>query len=146
MGLDMYLTKQQYIGAIYLKEKVKGEITIDEKPIKGIDFNKIDYISENVAQWRKANQIHGWFVDNIQKGEDNCRKNYVKNSKLTELKELCKKVLKTKNTKLLPPKKGSGFGSCEIDDDYYKNLKDTIKIIDNLDLESNFDFYYKSSW
>lgn len=27
---------------------------------------------EKAAQWRKANQIHNWFVENVQNGEDDC--------------------------------------------------------------------------
>ena len=29
-------------------------------------------IIEQVGYWRKANQIHNWFVENVQDGEDDC--------------------------------------------------------------------------
>lgn len=29
-------------------------------------------IIQNVGYWRKANQIHRWFVDNVQDGDDDC--------------------------------------------------------------------------
>lgn len=51
-------------------------------------------IAEHVGYWRKANQIHNWFVENIQDGVDDC--NYhreVTEEDLEELLDLCKRVL-----------------------------------------------------
>lgn len=51
-------------------------------------------IHEEVGYWRKANQIHQWFVDNVQDGVDDC--NYhdeVTKEKLEELLDICKEVL-----------------------------------------------------
>ena len=78
MGLDMYLSRKKYVGANYEHRKVKGEIHINigEKHLP-VDFNKVTYIEEEVGYWRKANQIHKWFVDNVQDGEDNCELHYV---------------------------------------------------------------------
>lgn len=51
-------------------------------------------ISDNVAYWRKANAIHRWFVDNIQKGVDDCEYHReVRKEDLEELQEICKKVI-----------------------------------------------------
>lgn len=51
-------------------------------------------ITEQVGYWRKANQIHNWFVENIQDGVDDC--NYhreVTEEDLNELLDICKRVL-----------------------------------------------------
>jgi hypothetical protein len=51
-------------------------------------------IHEQVGYWRKANQIHNWFVKNIQDGVDDC--NYhreVTEEDLNELLDICKRVL-----------------------------------------------------
>lgn len=51
-------------------------------------------IAEEVGYWRKANQIHNWFVTNIQDGVDDC--NYhreVTEEDLHELLDICKRVL-----------------------------------------------------
>ena len=51
-------------------------------------------ITEEVGYWRKANQIHNWFVKNIQDGVDDC--NYhreVTEEDLNELLDICKRVL-----------------------------------------------------
>lgn len=51
-------------------------------------------IMEQVGYWRKANQIHNWFVNNIQDGRDDC--NYhreVTKEDLSALLDVCKRVL-----------------------------------------------------
>lgn len=53
-------------------------------------------IMQQVADWRKANEIHEWFVENIQDGEDDCRfHREVTESDLEELLDVCKTVLKS---------------------------------------------------
>jgi hypothetical protein len=96
MGLDMYLTKQSYVkNWEHTSAENKHEITIkrggnirdDIKP------NRICYITEDIGYWRKANQIHSWFVEHCQKGVDDCRRVSVGREQLEELLEICKKVM-----------------------------------------------------
>lgn len=89
----MYLTKKTYVGANYEHRKVTGkcDIKIEGKKLP-IDFKRISYIIENVGYWRKANQIHKWFVDNVQKGKDDCGEYEVNYEQLSELLSLCKQV------------------------------------------------------
>lgn len=93
MGLDQFLSKRIYVGANYEHRKVTGKIDIkvDGKPLK-INFNKVSYIEEQAIYWRKSNQIHQFFVDNVQDGVDDCRSYYVPREKLEELLKLCKEV------------------------------------------------------
>lgn len=95
MGLDMYLRRKKYVGANWEHRNVKGTIylTANGKEIP-IDFNKVSSIEELVIDWRKANAIHKWFVDNVQKGVDDCREYYVSLEKLEELLKICKKIKK----------------------------------------------------
>ncbi len=72
-------------------------------------------IVEEVMYWRKANHIHGWFVDNVQQGRDECQESYVETDQLKELRDLCKKVLETKNTDLFPLTAGFFFVSTDVD-------------------------------
>jgi hypothetical protein len=46
---------------------------------------------------------------------------------------------------LLPPREGFFFGDTKVDDYYFEDLKDTVEIIDSLDLETG-KYYYCSSW
>lgn len=145
MGLDMYLTKKHYIGAYHTHKNVTGkcEILIDNKPVD-INFSNIESIIERVAYWRKANQIHKWFVDNVQEGKDECTEHYVSYEQLMELVLLCRQVLQTKDALLLPPIRGFFFGTTVIDEYYYADLKYTIETL--TDIDPNEDYYYCSSW
>lgn len=93
MGLDMYLTRKKYIGGNYKHNKVEGTIDISSRGKKiPIDLNKVTYIEENVGYWRKANQIHKWFVDHVQDGNDDCGDYYVSTQDLEDLLNICKEV------------------------------------------------------
>lgn len=55
-----------------------------------------EYIMEEIGYWRKANQIHKWFVDNVQDGVDDCDYHHeVTKEKLEKLLDTCKTVLKS---------------------------------------------------
>lgn len=150
MGLDMYLTKKIYIGANYDHNNITGSIDIKVrgKSVK-IDFNKVTYVIEDAGYWRKANAIHNWFVVNCQDNKDECQESDVPWEKMEELKKLCNRVLENRNDhsligQILPPTEGFFFGSYEIDEDYFKDIKDTLNIINSLDPKG--DYFYSASW
>lgn len=152
MGLDMYLYKKTYIrqGDFYKPESVNEVIVktggeIDTK----IDPKKIKYVVEEAGYWRKANQIHKWFVENVQKGTDDCGSYWVDREKLEELLDLCKRVKENHSLadELLPSTSGFFFGGTEYDEWYYNDIESTIKIIEEcLSDEDADDFEYSSSW
>lgn len=152
MGLDMYLTQQIYVkNWDWIKdEDKKWEITVKGPRSESLDMSKLTYLEFSAITWRKANQIHAWFVKEIQDGEDNCSRYYVPTEKLTELLELCKKAKSIRGNKagvlsLLPPESGFFFGSTEIDEWYWEYIDFTIEQLEKLDLE-NGEYYYQSSW
>ena len=107
------------------------------------------YVSVNCAYWRKANQIHNWFVENVQDGEDNCSEYYVSKEQLKELLNACKIAYNNKDPKELMPREGFFFGGTDIDEYYWLDIKDTIEQIERLTKLPEFDdlsFYYQSSW
>jgi hypothetical protein len=148
MGLDMYLSAKRYLSDYTPKEKEVAE-TIRNMPMFDSVGLRVKEVTCEAMYWRKANAIHGWFVDNVQNGEDNCREYWVPHEKLTQLKELCATVIETKNPKLLQPRGGFFFGSTDIDDWYYEDLQNTVdgleKLLSNTELQS-WSFYYQSSW
>jgi len=145
MGLDMYLKKKIFIGAEFEQRKVTGKIEIKIKDsLVEIDLSKVSEIVCAVAYWRKANQIHKWFVDNAQDGKDECQESYVSYDQLVELRETCKLVLKGKNPELLPPEEGFFFGSTEVDQWYWEDIEHTIKQLSNI--KEKEDYYYRASW
>lgn len=145
MGLDMYLTRKIYVGAYFPHREVKGRIDLEAegKPIK-VNLNKVSEITERVIYWRKANSIHNWFVQVVQCGVDDCKEYLVDFDQLLELKNLCDKVMETKNTSLLPPLSGFFFGSTAIDNDYWDDLAYTSAEIEKLD--NDCEYFYRSSW
>jgi hypothetical protein len=153
MGLDMYLTRKTYVKQwSHQKPEEQFEITITKggKPYDGIDVSNVTNIEEEVGYWRKANQIHRWFVDNVQNGVDNCGEYSVSKGELEELRNICTEVLNdhSKAEELLPSASGFFFGNTDYDEWYYNDVENTIAIIDKILSESdgNQDIYYSSSW
>lgn len=158
MGLDMYLSKKTYVKNWKHMQPSElnvvtvtrgGEVRTDIKP------ERVSYIIEQVAYWRKANAIHRWFVHNVQDGKDECQESHVPVEKLAELVALCKQVLSAikepgRAALLLPTQGGFFFGNTSYGDDYVEDLKDTIRQLEPLLSESSddygSDFYYRSSW
>lgn len=48
---------------------------------------------KELMYWRKANQIHNWFVQNCQNGVDDCEYYAITVADLMKLKEVCEKIL-----------------------------------------------------
>lgn len=150
MGLDMYLDRRTYVKQwdhIGETKQYKVEVTRGGEPTT-IDPKKVKYIIEEVGYWRKANQIHNWFVENVQNGEDNCGDYYVDKDQLQELLDLCKKVDNDHSLAeaLLPSASGFFFGSTEYDEWYFKDIEATIQILEEALENSNGAYYYTSSW
>jgi hypothetical protein len=152
MGLDQYLYAKQYTSESsfanpdtfsVLKEAIGTDIKflVKESPSISVEMK--------VGQWRKSNQIHQYFVDNCQGGEDDCRESYVDRSKIEELLDLCKQVLAdhSKAEDLLPAQSGFFFGSTDYNEWYFSDLEDTVSILENcLTMDEGWSFYYQSSW
>jgi len=148
MGLDQCLYRKIYTG--FAKEL----------EIEGIDCDpkKVRYITEEAMYWRKANQIHKWFVDNVQDGKDDCGEYSVPVEKLIELRDVVAKVLKNRKLarQLLPPQEGFFFGTYDYDEWYWKKLEETMeglnKILRGVTLDTlaekspSGEYTYRSSW
>ena len=161
MGLDMYLSKKTYVQRWdhqSPEETYNVEVTRGGNSVDHIKPDRVSYIEEQVGYWRKANQIHKWFVDNIQDGNDNCGTYYVGIDDLMNLLDLCKQVRDNseKAEELLPPQEGFFFGDVSIDQYYFHDINHTIEILEGVLSEKVFDkdgrefypadFYYSSSW
>lgn len=144
MSLDMYLTKNTYIGGADNKLKISG--------IKShVDLSRAKHITEDIAYWRKANAIHKWFVDNVQDGQDDNRSYDVSIEQLKELLELCKKVIEEPDRapELLPTQDGFLFGSTEYDQRYFQSLDYTAIVLETVLKEPKDQlqgYIYQSDW
>jgi hypothetical protein len=149
MGLDMYLDKRTYVKYWEHNGDDNYEVKVTKKnEPTNIDPKKVKYIIEEAGYWRKANQIHRWFVQNVQGGEDDCGDYYVERNQLQELLDLCKIVQAdhSKAEELLPSTSGFFFGGTDYDEWYYNDIDTTISILEEALEDKNGEYYYTSSW
>ena len=172
MGLDMYLDRKRVLSwedQIKMKEEMKVE-------------NPVISVEEEVAYWRKANQINKFFMKRDIDGEG--RQAKVDINDLKELLKICKRLKRelklvdgkihtgTKYTKeggveemyadgkiiankelaeeLLPTEAGFFFGSTDYDEWYYKQIVETIPVLEKIISEHNdaydMEYSYYASW
>jgi hypothetical protein len=154
MGLDMYLSRRIYIGSKYEHREVKAEIDITIGGVKvDVDTSKLQYIYLDVAYWRKANHIHGWFVEKFAGGRDECQQIYVPTEGLKELLEICRNLLGSRNEEmakiLLPPCEGFFFGGSNIDEYYWQTIEETEALLEEIlgtHVERFHEYIYQASW
>jgi hypothetical protein len=155
MGLDQYLYAKKYFSpSEWRGEKAKEQFEAVITAVHADEFVTKDLpsaqVEVKVGYWRKSNQVHQWFVENCQNGEDDCREYLVDRAQLIELRDLCEKVLENNSlaSELMPCQGGFFFGSTAYDEWYFSDLRDTVLIINQclVEVPEEWDFYYQSSW
>lgn len=157
------------VGAERVLELIKSRNVFVKQEVK-YNWFSLSTLKE-VGYWRKANEIHKWFVENVQDGEDDCGYYIVNKEQLRELKDTCQKVLNSlddndmsivKNEdgfeveqynnirlaeELLPTQEGFFFGGTNYTKYYKQDLEDTIQICNECDyIADDFEILYHSSW
>ena len=159
MGLDQYLSKKTYVKQWGHTPSDKLYTVNVQRGTEGwtsIKSNRISNVIEEVMYWRKANQIHHWFVKNVQDGVDDCGEYVVSPEQLQRLVQDCKEVLEDVDNAgdILPTVGGFFFGSTDYDEYYIEGIKETLNVLEPLLTEIEeanevgewFDIYYTSSW
>lgn len=161
MGLDMYLYAHKYVARKNYKEEISDtDYATNTEFTDIVSALKVESIVDSewsgmlvdipVGYWRKANQIHGWIVNNCANGIDECQRIYISRDKAEELVSNCKQVLADNNLAmdLLPPHGGFFFGTYDIDDWYLGDLEKTIEIFENIfkNDEKFESIIYQASW
>ena len=168
MGLDQYLNVSRSESNWNFEVDVRGENDKYNKilDIMGLDKARLEQhpsikIEYTAIYWRKANQIHGWFVNNLGGGVDECQEMYVPRTALVELQDVCLRLLDAKGLgvedleelaiELLPPMGGFFFGTYEIDEWYWGDIQHTYdsltELLDEIP-EGSWDYHvtYQASW
>lgn len=146
MGLDMYMEKRSYVKnwehETNKAKKHKVEVKTGGVIRKDIDPSKISQVVEDVGYWRKANQIHKWFVKNVQDGKDDCKQYDVSKEHLETLLKLCDEVIA--NSKLVAGKVANGYtfkdGKKKYNWEKGRVIKDPSVAVKLLPCESGFFF------
>jgi len=160
MGLDMYLDEHIYYGGKWRSNKSHGEghtlsVTGKFALDNNLEETNIQELTREVAYWRKANQIHGWIVENAMSGVDDCTRTYIHRDSLQKLHDICvdvKTALDEKRwkdvEKLLPPTEGFFFGDYDVTTDWYRqDIEYTIKALSSiLKEDKGHSYYYTASW
>jgi len=161
MGLDMYLDRDVHVSRYnYGKGEEGFTKTVNEVFDKIVEAAGQTHLLDTdgigldvqipVGYWRKANQIHNWFISNLGNGVDNCEPIYVSRDHLQELLDLCKQVKEGGEAaaqEYLPPTQGFFFGTYEIDEWYWEQIDYTITMIERVLADPNADhFTYRASW
>ena len=91
MGLDMYLRRN-----IRRYRKPDGTLSGNMNDVVFDGFGRSNAVTttDMAAYWRKANQIHRWFVEEVAGGEDDCREVDVGIDTLKKLRRRCMTLLK----------------------------------------------------
>jgi hypothetical protein len=168
MGLDMYLNARKYVSQLDFssEERKTNEVfstLVDLSGVENItkysDFGGIS-VSYPIAYWRKANAIHGWFVNNLAGGVDECQEIHVPRNALVDLLTACKAVLSVSAAVSkqdmadqfnLNPTEGFFFGGYELDEYYDQDLKYTIEMLEHIlsiipEDDYKWEFTYQASW
>ena len=154
MGLDMYLSKKTYVqNWSHMAPQKRHSVTVKRGgvDVPHIKPERVSYIVELIHSWRKANQIHRWFVENVQGGVDNCEEYFVSRDNLKELLQECRRAIENKESAsdILPTASGCFFGSTDYDEYYFQDIEETAEMLEKLfeeEPENQCDFYYQSSW
>ena len=151
MGLDMYLEKRTDVRLWnFQKPEEQFEVVVKKGGVTypKINAEKVTTVVEELGYWRKANQIHRWFVDNVQDGVDNCGEYFVPISSLEQLLEICLavKLDHSQAEELLPAASGFFFGNTDYDEWYYNDIDHTIVVLKEALSDKDASYYYSSSW
>ena len=166
MGLDMYLNVSERISS-HDFQRTNNVTSYTESPrynnvIEAAGIKVKDNMASSVSvewtaiYWRKANQIHNWFVTYLADGVDECQRIPVGRGDLVILHDRCSTLLDTRSNELamelLPPASGFFFGSIDIDEWYWQDIEETHKqlteLLDEITEENkwNYEIEYQASW
>lgn len=155
MGLDMYLYREQYVSGWNFDGKSDTSLydtILEATGLQRCEGSPHATLRVCVAYWRKANEVHNWFVSELAGGVDECQPIYVDREKLVELRDLCAAVIlePAMAPKVLPTKAGFFFGSYEYDEWYMEDMKLTVQQLDAILAACPADTYptfiYQASW
>ena len=125
----MYLSKKTYVKKWgHEKPEEAFNVTVQKGGVTypNIKSERISYITEEIMYWRKANQIHGWFVEHGNEVTEDVmyRLDF---EQIKELYDTCKKALDILNT--APKRTTQVVGGWKNGEEYMVD----VEVYDNTD-------------
>jgi hypothetical protein len=142
----MYLRARRYVSG-YQRINTDAEMNEWERQIDLFqmqdfvtDASPHGYVEFCIGYWRKAHDVHSWFVRNVQGGVDECQPTRVSREQLEQLRTESLRVLADLGH--ISPDEDSELGWAKYQ---YRQTVDQIDKALKLD-EDHWEIIYQSSW
>ena len=106
-------------------------------------------VDMKLGYWRKFNALHAWFVENVQKGTDDCGRYIVTEHHLLKLQKDLSEITPENAGEKLPTQGGFFFGNTDYDDWYWQEverLKAFVSYVLCQVYHEERTIIYQSSW
>ena len=102
MGLDIYLSKKTFIGAMFHASGVDGIISITKRgrqiPIK---LRRVAYVIENIYHGHKTHWLHSWLNHELPEVLGNAEEREISEDVIDRLHRVCIEILAHRNIQYL---------------------------------------------
>ena len=102
MGLDIYLSKKTFIGAMFRSSEVNGTINITKHgkqiPIK---LQRVSYVIEDIYHGNKTHWLHSWLNHELPEMLGNAEEREIDCDVMDRLHRVCIEILAHRNIQYL---------------------------------------------
>ena len=99
MGLDIYLSKKTFIGAMFRSSEVRGTINLTKHgkqiPIK---LQRLAYVIEDIYHGSKTHWLHSWLNRELPNELANSEEREISEDVMDRLHRVCIEILTHRNT------------------------------------------------
>ena len=94
MGLDIYLSKKTFIGAMFDSRRIGGSINLFKREKKiPIKFRRLAYVIEDIYHGRKTHWLHHWLEIELPETLGNAEGQEISEDLIDRLHKACIEVL-----------------------------------------------------
>ena len=98
MGLDIYLSKKTFIGAMFNSSKVSGIISLTKHGKKiPIELRRVAYVIEDIYHGHKTHWLHDWLNLELAGVLSNAEERKISEALMDRLHQACIEVLAHRN-------------------------------------------------
>ena len=98
MGLDIYLSKKIFIGAMFKSCGITGEIRLFKRGKKiPINLDRVSYVIEDIYHGSKTHWLHEWLSRELTDGMENAEEYELSKDVIDRLHHACIEVLAHRN-------------------------------------------------